>query len=108
MSGRFFPRHVEPGRFLVSSVTQKSAMVRQFSRKKLGSSWIRPGEMEEKDGTIYEAVPHPCREKRRLYHHQKSLSLWSPWIAPIAGHPDLQLVRSRCHNWGSLGREGWL
>lgn len=108
MSGRFFPRHVELGRFFVSSVTQKSAMVRQLFFKKLGSSWIKPEEMEEKDATTYEAVPHPCQEKRRLYHDQKSLSLWSPWIAPIAEHPDLQLIRSGCHNWGSLGREGWL
>lgn len=44
--------------------------------------------------------------ERRLYHHQKSLSLWSPWNAPTAGHPDRQLVRSGCHNWGSLGEEG--
>lgn len=62
--------------------------------------------MEEKYGTTYDTVPHPCREKRRLYHHQKSLSLWSPWNTPTAGHPDQQLVRSGCHNWGSLGEEG--
>lgn len=60
--------------------------------------------MEEKDATTYYTAPHPCREKRRLYHHPRSLSLQSPWIVRIAGHPDLHLMRSGCHNWGSLGK----
>lgn len=53
MSGRFFPRREEPGRFFLSSVIKKSAMVRQFTEKNLGSSWVKPGEMEEKDDTVY-------------------------------------------------------
>lgn len=83
---------------------QKSAMARL---KKLGSSWIKTGEMEKKDATIYVAVPHPNRDRGRLYRHHKSLSPCCPWIAPRSSYPDLQLVRSRCCNWGSLGREGW-
>lgn len=34
-------------------MTQKSAMIRQFTEKKLGSPWVKPGGVEEKDGTIY-------------------------------------------------------
>ena len=85
---------------------QMSAMVRS-SLQKLASSWIKTGEMEKKDATIYEAVLYPSRERGRLYHHQHSLSSCSPWIAPTSRHPDLQLVRSGCCNRGSLGREGW-
>lgn len=72
------------------------------SLKKLGSSWIKTGKVEKKDTIIYEAVPHSSRGKGRLYHHQTSLSLCCPWIAPGSRHPVLQLARSGCCNWGSL------
>lgn len=72
--GGFFPKYVGPGSFFVSAVTQtlshgKCQPWSGSSLKKLGSSWIKTGEMEKKDATIYEAVPYPSRERGRLYHH---------------------------------------
>lgn len=39
--------------FCIFCDKKKSALVRQFTKKKLGSPWVKPGKMEEKDGTIY-------------------------------------------------------
>lgn len=104
-------KHTAPDSYVIyraEFLTSEQARQRHSSDlKKLGSSWIKTGEMEKKDATIYEAIPYPSRERGRLYHHWRSLSSCSAWIAPTSRHPDLQLVRSGCCNQGSLGRDGW-
>lgn len=66
------------------------------------------GEMERKDATIHDTVLYPSRERGRFYRHQKLLPSRSPWVAPTSGHPDPQLLRSRCHAGRCPGSPGQL